>query len=79
MVKKNLHADGVDEAPFSVDGRRDSLDLALNGIYVENPDEETTFPIHSCDYIRNLVTIRTVEADHFVRRRLLEIGRYLLG
>ena len=57
---------GVDEGPVAVEGGVDSLDFGLDGVDIEDAEEEVDGAVGCGDDIGDLVAVGTVEADYLV-------------
>ena len=55
--------DGVYESPVAVDGGGDDLDFALDGVDVEDAEEEVDSAVGCGNNVGDLVTVGAVEAD----------------
>ena len=59
-------ADAVYDGPVAVDGGGDRLDFALDGVDVEDAEEEVDGAVGCSNDVSNLVAVGAVEADYFV-------------
>ena len=58
--------DAVYDGPVAVDGGGDDLDFALDGVDVEDAEEEVDSAVGCGDDVGDLVAVGAVEADYFV-------------